>query len=238
MTFLNRWKFTVLLLTLLLLMVVHPVLSGDATFFPVLYDLFLVVVFLGMIFVLFQRRKSRVTAVVLGIPTIAGLLTNYLLPGASPIQKSLLFHLVPVVFLAYTIVTILRTIYADRRVSLDGINGALGGYLLLGLAFGHLYCLAEELRPGSFHLDEHVGPLPVETDRRHSLLTYFSLITLTTVGYGDISPHSPPARTLAWLEAVTGQFYIAVVVAILVGLKVSTAMVERRPRPPEASGWE
>jgi hypothetical protein len=238
MTFLNRWKFTVLLATLLLLMVVHPLIKEGVPFVPVLYDIFLVAVFLGMIFVLFQHRKSRVTALVLGIPTIAGLVTNYLLPGASPIVKNLLFHLVPVVFLGYTITTILRTIYAQRKVSLDGINGALSGYLLLGFAFGQLYWLTEVLLPGSFHLDQHVGAMPVEADRRHNLLMYFSLITLTSVGYGDIAPHSPPARTLAWLEAVAGQFYIAVVVAALVGLKVSATMGDQRPRPPEASGSE
>ena len=58
----------------------------------------------------------------------------------------------------------------------------------------------------------------LETDALPHVLTYYSFVTLTTVGYGDISPVSPAARTLAWMEAVTGQFYLAVIVAGLVSL--------------------
>ena len=54
-------------------------------------------------------------------------------------------------------------------------------------------------------------------------MTYYSLVTLTTVGYGDVTPTTPAARTLSWLEAVTGQFYLAVLVAGLVGLHIGRA---------------
>ena len=55
---------------------------------------------------------------------------------------------------------------------------------------------------------------------------YYSFVTLTTVGYGDITPVSPPARTLSWLEAMMGQFYIAVLVAFLVGIRISQGLVK------------
>ena len=57
-------------------------------------------------------------------------------------------------------------------------------------------------------------------------LSYYSFITLATVGYGDVTPTTPLARTLAWIEAITGQFYLAVLVAGLVGFKVTQAMKE------------
>jgi hypothetical protein len=64
-------------------------------------------------------------------------------------------------------------------------------------------------------------------EARGSVLVYYSFVTMTTVGYGDITPVSPPARTLAWLEAMMGQFYIAVLVAFLVGIRVSQGPVKR-----------
>jgi hypothetical protein len=71
-----------------------------------------------------------------------------------------------------------------------------------------------------------------DQDERRSLLTYFSFMTLTTVGYGDVIPATQPARVLAALEAVTGQFYIAVVMAELIGLKVS----QPHGGPPRSAG--
>src|SRR5262249_25641528 len=153
-------------------------------FFTLLYHILLVVIFLVALLVLFQSRKSRLTALVLGIPALAGRLTGFLLPGVWPGLASVLLNLLPALFLGYTVLTILRTIFADTEVSTDHINGAFCGYLLLGLAFGHLYCLVETFRPSSFHVGEHLGPLPAEGAGLHSLLSYFALITLTTVGYG------------------------------------------------------
>jgi voltage-gated potassium channel len=78
--------------------------------------------------------------------------------------------------------------------------------------------MIEGFRPGSFEISpklvtggEPARPLP-------QVLTYYSFVTLTTVGYGDISPVSPATRTLAWMEAITGQFYLAVIVAGLVSV--------------------
>src|SRR5262249_41241514 len=70
MTFLSRWKFTLLLVTILFLMVVHPLIRAGVPLFPLFYDLCLVIAFLVMIVVLFQRPKSRVVALLLGIPAV------------------------------------------------------------------------------------------------------------------------------------------------------------------------
>jgi hypothetical protein len=71
-----------------------------------------------------------------------------------------------------------------------------------------------------------------EQSRIH-LFTYYSFVTLTTVGYGDVTPISTPARTCAWLEALTGQFYLAVLVAGLVGALLSqkAESTETEPGP-------
>jgi hypothetical protein len=62
-----------------------------------------------------------------------------------------------------------------------------------------------------------------------ALFSYFSVVTLTTMGYGDITPLRPPADVLAMLEAIFGQFYIAVVVAQMVGLRLAQAVTPGKP---------
>jgi voltage-gated potassium channel len=77
------------------------------------------------------------------------------------------------------------------------------------------------LQPGSFQAAGEMADALKLAETREPVLTYYSFVTMTTVGYGDITPLSPPARTLAWLEAMMGQFYIAVLVAFVVGIRVS-----------------
>jgi hypothetical protein len=231
----TRWRFTVLLLAVLLLLVLHPFVRGGTVWVASLYDLLLALVYLGAFFVLFRSKRSRIAALVLGIPAMAGVLSRPFVPPMPPALENVLDHAVPAVFLGYTVVIILKAIL-EAEVSTDSINGAFGGYLLLGIAFGHLYCLVEAVRPGSFLVQGQVANFPPGEGNRHPLLTYLSLITLTSVGYGDVTPASPPARSLACLEAVAGQFYIAVVISTLIGLRVSAAIREREPRRPGDSG--
>ncbi len=110
------------------------------------------------------------------------------------------------------------------RVTNDTISGAVCGYLLFGIMFAFVYAIIELLYPGSFMID---GKLLRPDLRRFyyqheiSTLIYYSLVTLATVGYGDIAPVSLPARVLAALEAIAGQFYIAVLIARLVSILYS-----------------
>jgi hypothetical protein len=102
-------------------------------------------------------------------------------------------------------------------LSPDSVYGAICGYLLLGMAWGVLYSMLDTGRPGSFQIGDRLAEQAQAEHSRIPLFTYYSFITLTTVGYGDVTPLSTPARTCAWLEALTGQFYLAVLVAGLVG---------------------
>ena len=95
--------------------------------------------------------------------------------------------------------------------------------MLVGLAWAFLFSLLEVLQPGSFNLPElSAEPLDLAAMevRRLSVFMYYSLVTLTTLGYGDITPVTPLARNLAAFEAVIGQLYIAILVARLVGLHI------------------
>jgi uncharacterized membrane protein len=134
-----------------------------------------------------------------------------------------------VLFLFGAAALIVRSLFAARPLTFDSVLGAACGYLFLGLGWVVLYALVEGFRPGSFEVNPRLvtggepgRPLP-------HVLTYFSFITLTTVGYGDVTPVSPATRTLAWVEALTGQFFLAVIVAGLVSVLVAKGVQEQGP---------
>lgn len=133
-------------------------------------------------------------------------------------------------FLFYALGMILATILREHEITVDTISGAVCGYLLLGLGCGWLYALVETLSPGSFFTARQDFLAWLANDRlRRSVLAYYSFVTLSTAGFGDITPVSQPARTLSWIEAVAGQFYMAILVAGLVGIRISQLAISPAP---------
>ena len=99
---------------------------------------------------------------------------------------------------------------------MNKIVGSVTIYLLIGIIWALLYGLVEQVFTGSFS-----GNLLNVGGSQFWDLIYFSFVTLTTLGYGDILPMNTYARTLAYMEAIAGQFYIAILVASLVGAHLS-----------------
>ncbi len=122
-------------------------------------------------------------------------------------------------FLGVTLAGILADIFTREEITPDTIFGASAVYLLIGLVFGRAFMLIAHLDPTAFAVsDALAAQLELEGYRGSGILHYFSLITLTTVGYGDISPVSSLARNLAAVEAVIAQLYVAAVIARIVAL--------------------
>lgn len=213
-------KYLALLVSLIILVVVYPILRM-ATETRLLLDVLFSLVFLAALLVIFEGGRLRIVAILLGVPTLVGLSTNYLIPGIPRLPLEVWFHVLAAMFLGFTTGIILRSIHGEKSVSSESVYGAFCGYLLLGLAFAHVFCLLELLEPNSFQGAGFSNQL--SDDRRHFLLVYFSFLTLTTVGYGDITPNSDAARSLAATEAIMGQFYLAVLIAELIGKRVSQA---------------
>ena len=109
-----------------------------------------------------------------------------------------------------------RHVFGGQQVDRNTLYGAMCVYLLMGLGWATLYTLLFDYVPGAFTGVESPGHLAVFDD-----FLYFSFVTLASLGYGDITPAAPLARTLAYLEVIAGQFYIAIMVAGLVGLYLS-----------------
>ena len=118
-----------------------------------------------------------------------------------------------------------RNLLLSGEIDINKIIGAICIYLLLGLNWGMFYLFTNMAIPDSFH-----GLTPTTIGAQFSELMYFSFVTITTLGYGDLIPVKPLARTVAFLEAIIGQFYVAVLVAWLVGMYLSEKS-QHRHRP-------
>jgi hypothetical protein len=221
-------RFALLLVILVVVLAGPPGLLGfglAAGWFDALMALLLLAAILSLCF----DRVQRLFALLLGIPTILFSVGGHALSGGVSAWVLFVGHVCEVLFLFGAAGLIVRSLFSARSLTFDSIFGAVCGYLFLGLGWAVLYSLIESFQPGSFEISRSLVTAGGSSHPLPHVLTYFSFVTLTTVGYGDISPISPATRTCAWMEAVTGQFYLAVIVAGLVSLLV--AKVQREDVP-------
>ena len=168
-----------------------------------------------------NQRKRRLTIALWCVSLLASVIV--LLP--IPPDQHELIHKVEIAarvpILVACAIGILVYVFGRGGVTLDGIFAALAAYLLIAIAFAQVYLLLQFAAPDSFRLPE---PIAEGTDSALAgSMIYFSFVTIATLGYGDVLPHTDFARTLAVMEAVVGQFYVAVIVALLVSKFVSPA---------------
>lgn len=123
------------------------------------------------------------------------------------------------------VIVLLINVYQERPVTKHRIRGAVAAYLLIAIIFACGYLLIEFLIPGAFHFPEKVPRINDMLFVR--TFYYFSISTLTTLGYGDITAVHPFARTLAMIEALIGQLYPAILLARLVSLHVATERAKK-----------
>ena len=173
-------------------------------------------VLLSGIYAISERRQLFYVSLVLAIAAVA---FNAALLFMQSQLLVLLSDICLLVVLTLFTASILADVMRAGRVTADKIYGAICVYLLTGFAWGIGYAILEQLQPGSFSAPQETGGVS-EHVARVMRMRYFSLITLTTVGFGDIVPRSAAARMFATLEAVMGQIYLAVLVARLVGLHI------------------
>ena len=212
-------RFTILLGALVSFMCVVPFLS-EASAGVIVLRIGTTLLLLAAVYSVSERRWHLILA------------TCFVLPAASTqVVPSLLGDhvswmvrtVLSAVLLAYISILIFVFLLKQKRVSADMILCAINVYLLIALAFMFLHAFAEIVRPGSYlYQGESLSAVlkgHPEIDALAFLL-YFSIVTLTTLGYGDIAPAVPAARMLCSLEAVIGQLFVAVFIARLVSLHI------------------
>jgi Ion channel len=207
----RRFSAVQLLIALGLLFMFAPFvedIKGGELILSILFSL----VLLSAVLAVAERRRVLVIAIVLAIPAIAGRWINHFRPELAPIRVFLIAGLVLVIFV---VANLLRFILRAPSVNTEVLCASISAYLMLGLLWAMAYWLVDRLTPGgAFSFNTNAQPRSIEGFTGF----YFSFITLSTVGYGDITPVSRLARWLAAMEAMTGLLYVAVLIARLVSL--------------------
>jgi hypothetical protein len=162
------------------------------------------------VFSLMDSRRWLIAGITLALIAIGGTLTSALssVPRGEMITVGALL-----VFCAMALVFSFRHLIAPGRVDANRITGAVSVYLLAGVMLSLINLILYLAVPGSFRGIQPGGDT--------SELVYYTFVTMTTLGYGDITPAGPLAQALAYLTAIAGQFYIAILVALLVGAYIS-----------------
>lgn len=213
----------------LLIAIATLVLGGSlvGNYFGFALDNFLVAAILTIALVEVARsRRHIVVGAILGLPAIAARFANQVLPESLNLDRVVLF--LTLAFFAFLIWLILHDLFDKMRPTADRVYGAIAAYFFIALLFALLYAHVALTEPGAFTVSKSLSS--AESGGPLSLFTYFSFVTITTLGYGDITPISQSARVLAWFEALVGQLYLAVMIGGLVATHISES--QRRSREP------
>ncbi|MBI1247027.1 hypothetical protein GC197_04190 [bacterium] len=209
----KKIRFSLLLGSLVIAVVIGPLLE-ETTIGSLIEAIFFTFVFVAAVLV---NWRDRVSFSVAGIVAFVGLAlhwSSYVVPGEAITISRLVSTFL---FLGLTAALLMRSILTKYQQTPDAVLGAICIYLLLGLMWAEGYVALTHFETAPFAIQ---GESVVFGDSRPSLATllYFSFVTMSTLGYGDITPQTDLARTLAWTQSVVGQFYLAILVARLVSV--------------------
>jgi hypothetical protein len=231
--FLFRNRFALLLATIALLVVVatiigqtgglmHPGVTRCAV------SAAFAVVLLSAVNAVSASRHLRRFAFVLVTPTVLLHIADMIL-GREETEIAKI--VTSAAALVYVIILILQHIFSTRTVTADTIFASICVYVLLGLLWANLYAIVSVFDAGAFVVPDSLGQGDKLRfgDDESIVAIYYSFVTMTTLGYGDVLPRSATARMLAVMASVIGQLYVAVLVARLVGIHVAG----RADSPPE-----
>jgi len=190
---------------------VEPLRSG-----PLIESILFSIVLISGILAIADRRSVVIVATILAATALAGRWISYLRPDRMPPE---LFLIGGILFVLFVVMNLLRFVLAATEVDTEVLCASISAYLLLGLLWTLAYWLVAERIPNAFAFS---GP---DKSLEGFNGFYFSFITMSTVGYGDITPVAKVARMLAAMEAMTGLLYVAVLIARLVALQTTTKNV-------------
>jgi hypothetical protein len=204
-------RFLYLLIALLLYLTLSPFLRNLIAL-RILMDVVFSCVLIAGIYAVGRKKRRSIMAAALALPLFVSVWAGYVnrLPWLT-----LGGNFFGILFMGYTIFVLLSFIFEEQVVTRHTIFAAVVVYLLIGLMWALVFSIMETLNPGTL-----VAAQGRFKDQPH-LFLYYSFVTLTTLGYGDITPVDPRAGVLAVLEAIIGQIYLAVLVARLVGMHIS-----------------
>lgn len=217
----QQGNFIYMLIGLLLLVLIGPAISH---LFPELSGIITSLAFLSVMVVgvwsLNIDRKWYLVAISL---MIIGLMSSFINIFITSKAVYMFGLFVTFLFCILSMVIAMRHILFSGSITVNKIVGSVCIYMLLGIAWAILYIFMDVIDPGAFK------GMTLDLDNRNVWnYIYYSFVTLTTLGYGDINPVNQYARALAYIEAICGQVYIAVLVASLVGAHLADRQIEKK----------
>lgn len=211
--------FLSLFLILVALFLIAPIARGTVVGGAILQGGYTLVL-LASVWAVRGNTPERLALWAVGVPALA---VGWASQTTNTVGLNLVGEVLVVGFTGLVVWIMVGDVARARRISANTLYAAFSGYLLIGILFASLYMILDTVQPGSLGF---VGG--VEGMRRGWDAFYFSFVTLTTLGYGDITPKFGLAKSVVPLEAVFGQFYLAALVARLVGLWTAAQANEDR----------
>jgi voltage-gated potassium channel len=224
-------RHTALLIAIVALFMVRP-LIGDGGLATAVFSIALLILLLFALYaiqvdelvgerevLLAQRRRRSIIGWALAVPAIAERLAMILMPSPILYLSGTILWLLLFIFITWNQ---LRGVLRQKEITGETISMAISVYLLLGFTCGLFFIVLHHLQPLAFNFGNPPAPdAGADEQRIFPVLIYFSLTTLSTIGFGDITPVTLQARYAAVAEGIAGQFYLAILVARLVGLQMS-----------------
>jgi Ion channel len=205
-------KYNLLLSVLVLSFFIYPFGYNNIVWEALLFTIFTGIV-ITIVSVIYQlqphKRTYRLYMGLAGLVLCLEIVRHWSISSRTIYLSIVIHHLILIFLMASSAIVIIREIFSASQVTSDTIKGGVCVYLLAGIAWSYLYNLLLVVQPESFDL--------MSSSNIHDDLLYFSFVTLTTVGYGDILPISPLARVCANLESIVGVLYPSIYIARLVG---------------------
>ena len=204
--------FSLLLLFLILLFVFRPYDRGG--FYNAMWQLCLTGVFIASIFNVKHSKLTTWLFIGLGIPA---LIFNWLMLAYQLPIFVILFFVLTFIFIMFSSGSIISKVILNAKVTLETLRGVVCVYFMIAFGFAFIFVLIEYLAPGSFILPNGSSTNYVHTHLLSEMM-YFSFITLLSIGFGTINAVKDIAQTFTVLEGIVGQFYVAILVARLIGV--------------------
>ncbi len=205
----SQYRFTILMFTFLLVLVVYPFIDH----FQLLHIDFILNIFITLLLIscIHALSTSHHEAIVACIVILPAIFMDWVGVFSESRHVEVIVDIYKIVAFSYICFGLLRYALRAGVVDREKIAAAVNVYLFLGLIWRDLYSLVSLLIPSAYNSE-----LLNQTD-----FLYYSFVTLSTLGYGDVLPIVGPAKALAYIEAIIGQLYLTILVARLVGLHIA-----------------
>jgi voltage-gated potassium channel len=197
---------------LIFLILVYPFMENNNNL-NLIFNIVFSLILLSAVYAVSHDVKRFLIGVVLGIPVLIG---NWFFLTTS---FAFIDYIFEILFYTYTIWILMDSIFKSKKVTMDLLMGAISVYLLLGILFAAVYSMIEFHSPNSLRFEE-------EKEVERSDIFYYSYSTLTTLGYGDVTPINKSIKSIAIIEVIFGQMYIAIMISKLVGIYIYQSTVK------------